>query len=1316
MKNYYSPGGKLQTYIIEILFVLLTLLLGFDSSKAASLNGKYTINPSGTGYKNYTTFTKAVKALSDSGISGPVVFNISDGTYEENITINAIKGSSAKNTITFQSSSLDSSKVTLDSISSTSYHTRSYTVGFNGCSYIIFRKITISNIATSKLSHSYSDVVMLMSRANHITIENCRLVSNTGTYLTYGAIIRNLDTSNESYIIIRDNYIYGGGYGIQYGGSSNTTEFGNSITHNYITAFSTYGILLSSEDSLLVDKNTVFSTLAYAEGVEVYRITNRGLDTSRIINNFISVTNGGFGLYLEDNNTLDLLNNSIYVNTLSYPAAYIENFGLSADVRVLNNIFYNDSTGYSVSVMTGAATEMDYNDFSTDGSNIAVFNSSPISLLSTWQITTGFDVNSIVGKPYLKSVSQGDLHLTSQSLFDIHKGEAISSIVDDIDSELRPVIPSIGADDVPLIGNDLMPYRIDSPTVGFCSGIKTIYVTLRNMGNTPISSATVNWGVNGVARTAIVWKGLLKTGETALLKLDTVSFGIGSLYSIYIATHNPNGISDSFPLNDSTSEMIGASMSGTFTIGGTSPDFPTIRSATNILIKAGVCGPVIFNIRDGNYNETVSLTRVKGASELNTITFQSQSLDSSKVTIDSSWGSSTSAFSIRMDGASHFIFKELGISFSANHFGTAIHMINNCNWNIFSNNSISGIKDNDYDVILVGSNNNLFLNNYFSKSYDAIYFIKLSSVPFGNIIQGNTFDDVRWAIYCLDADSVVIRNNKILNSQNYGIYLTLDSTIMLRDTFLIDNNFINSQGECIHAEIRKAAIRFNSMFSSGAKFALEFRNVSFKTSSDILDNIIYDDGSGVPLSLTGSNIKSDHNDIFTKGSELVYSSTLGSFSDLTSWQKGSGLDAHSISTDPGFVNISKADFHIKKLSSSVARKGIFIPGYSFDIDLQRRPHIVCDIGADQFSFDNNDIGITDVLYQGVKKCEDSINTVPVQVSNLGLKPESGFKIYLSVTGPDTVTASYTYSGTLEVAMDTVILMQLPHKLNTHHSGIYRFLAYTNLANDTDRTSDTFVSRYGFRDGLISNLIFRTPSCAGDITFLYDSSKGNPKSYQWDFGDGSSSSKKNPLHVFVHPGKYAVSLKIRSASGCTDSNARVINVDSADARFSYIFNGSNVNFSPRISRLKYYRWDFGDGSVIDTAASPSHTFSSNVKYRVTLRVINLAGCMATYSDSVNAFYTVANEETKVPFSIAVYPNPFSNTTNINYSLDKATYINMEVYDVWGRRVATLLNNEQASGEHSIQFNPLDYNIRTTGILILKINAGAYSSRKTLIMVH
>jgi hypothetical protein len=66
-------------------------------------------------------------------------------------------------------------------------------------------------------------------------------------------------------------------------------------------------------------------------------------------------------------------------------------------------------------------------------------------------------------------------------------------------------------------------------------------------------------------------------------------------------------------------------MTGSYTIGGILPDYTMIGEAVADLELRGVCGPVIFDIRDGTYMEQVNLTAIDGASAVNTITFRSES-------------------------------------------------------------------------------------------------------------------------------------------------------------------------------------------------------------------------------------------------------------------------------------------------------------------------------------------------------------------------------------------------------------------------------------------------------------------------------------------------------------------------------------------------------------------------------------------------------------------------------------------------------------------------------------------------------------------
>ncbi len=54
----------------------------------------------------------------------------------------------------------------------------------------------------------------------------------------------------------------------------------------------------------------------------------------------------------------------------------------------------------------------------------------------------------------------------------------------------------------------------------------------------------------------------------------------------------------------------------------------------------------------------------------------------------------------------------------------------------------------------------------------------------------------------------------------------------------------------------------------------------------------------------------------------------------------------------------------------------------------------------------------------------------------------------------------------------------------------------------------------------------------------DASTGNPKSWSWNFGDGGTSTARNPTHVFVTAGSYSVSLKVANTSGSSNTSQTV----------------------------------------------------------------------------------------------------------------------------------------------------------------------------------
>jgi parallel beta-helix repeat protein len=78
----------------------------------------------------------------------------------------------------------------------------------------------------------------------------------------------------------------------------------------------------------------------------------------------------------------------------------------------------------------------------------------------------------------------------------------------------------------------------------------------------------------------------------------------------------------------------------------------------------------------------------------------------------------------------------------------------------------------------------------------------------------------------------------------------------------------------------------------------------------------------------------------------------------------------------------------------------------------------------------------------------------------------------------------------------------------------------------------------------------------------------------------------------------------------------------------------------------------------------------------------------------------------------YPNPFNPVTTIGYSIPKASYVELNIYDMLGREVTSLLRKEQAAGEYKVQF---DGSSLPSGIYIYSIQAGHFRDSKKLVLL-
>ncbi|MCX6243595.1 MAG: T9SS type A sorting domain-containing protein [Bacteroidetes bacterium] len=313
-----------------------------DQSPAGSrtirgpLNGPYDV---GTG-KVYPKIIDAIADLALLGVSGPVIFNLTDATYPSEtfpIIINAYTGASATNTVTIKPASGVNASISGASASSL--------IKFNGASYLTIdgsnngtssQNLTLTNTTAS----GTTAVVWIGSNGtgagtNYITVKNCNLANgfNIGTsYGIFAGASSGLGTAgnDNDNLTLQNNNINTSYYGIwaqatsAAGQMDNLQMIGNSIgsatSANYI-GYS--GINIAYASGALISQNTIFNIITSVNWTPVGMTIGSGVVSSTIsrnnINNVTWSTAGGYGgrgLYVNTGNAasnLTIANNLLYV-------------------------------------------------------------------------------------------------------------------------------------------------------------------------------------------------------------------------------------------------------------------------------------------------------------------------------------------------------------------------------------------------------------------------------------------------------------------------------------------------------------------------------------------------------------------------------------------------------------------------------------------------------------------------------------------------------------------------------------------------------------------------------------------------------------------------------------------------------------------------------------------------------------------------------------------------------------------------------------------------------------------------------------------
>jgi hypothetical protein len=108
----------------------------------------------------------------------------------------------------------------------------------------------------------------------------------------------------------------------------------------------------------------------------------------------------------------------------------------------------------------------------------------------------------------------------------------------------------------------------------------------------------------------------------------------------------------------------------------------------------------------------------------------------------------------------------------------------------------------------------------------------------------------------------------------------------------------------------------------------------------------------------------------------------------------------------------------------------------------------------------------------------------------------------------------------------------------------------------------------------------------------------------------------------------------------------------------------------------------------------------------------------YGAKVEIFYNtttkVEEDENILDYALSQnYPNPFNPSTIISYSIPKSELVELKVYDLLGREVANLVEEEQTAGNYKIEF---DASKLSSGIYFYRLQSGGFTNTKKLILLR
>lgn len=796
----------LKKFNLPILWCFVFFCAITSENVFAQLKGSYTIDASkSASATNYKSFSAAVSDLSSgsrsdggtangAGVSGAVTFFVASGTYTEQISIPAIKGASATNTITFEGGAGNASSRIITYAATDS--TKPYTIQLIGAKHIRIQHLTIA--ATGKkwgwAVHLYNNGTQPDSNLFKACSINTPTTSVRSLKYSFYGLIANANQAAAPLpygfsqgqfndIEIDSNSITGGKSGIYIYNSYSLSGIAVRITNNIISTAQDTGICATAAYSCFIKGNTITMDTMHDNSCGIYvNQTSDNKSAPEISNNIISGA-GRLGIciqygYSDQSGHRGLIYNNIisgkftapdatgirisdayhwniYHNTVLLDGSFQSNYSAAAislirtmygsipmalDVR--NNQFIvgkNKAKTYALwSSDTSNIQYLDYNNYYNNSAlnSYFLFISRNVPA-ANFKGALSFNLNSYTVYPSFTSST--DLTPGMGCL----KGIYFPAFSTDIKNISRSNPPEIGAIEANSSAkDDIGVIAITSPAAPFTTGNHDITVSIKNFGSNTVTSASISYVINGTVQTSS-WTGSLSAcGTTTFTFSGTKQYNFSSkkAYRIQAYTSSPNGNTDGDANNDTFAIRVSPALQGSYTINNTgtgSADFTSFSDAVDALNYGSITGPVIFNVVPSTYTEHIVLGPIAGASSKNTITFEGIGKDSTQDTI--TWKtdkniSNGNTYIVKLTNAHDISFEKMTFCLPGSTAANAVECFGTLNNVTFLHNNFyaDSLSSGTHVNIGVGIDSNfIFRGNRFYGGLAGVYFINYSTTPNG---------------------------------------------------------------------------------------------------------------------------------------------------------------------------------------------------------------------------------------------------------------------------------------------------------------------------------------------------------------------------------------------------------------------------------------------------------------------------------------------------------------------------------------------------------------------------------------------------------